>query len=118
MPSIQGEFANEAAAQKAIAVLTDAGVPKDRIRLWNIIPSSQSDSSAEEGAARGAVIGGVLGGASGLVAGAAIGTTLEGASGAEERLPDPTGVRLVVDTSPTGPDVASLLRSAGAANVR
>ena len=117
MPSLQGEFKSKAAAQAAITALTAAGVARDHIRLWNIIPDRESHHS-DAGVVGGAMVGGLLGGALGIGAGAAVGAAFSDAYGAEEHLPDPTGVRLVVDIDPVGPDIASLLRVAGAANVR
>ncbi len=116
MPSIHGEFANKAAAQKAVDALIAAGVSRQHFRLWNIIPHNENASRADN-VERGALFGGVLGGTAGFVAGAAIGGALDTDSGDGKSLPSPSGVRLVVDTGPNSPDVASLLQGAGAANV-
>ncbi len=119
MLSIQGEFANKAAAQQARALLAKAGIPEKHMRIWNIIPASEhgqsgGTGSTGNGSARGAVIGGALAGAHGLVIGAAIGDAYDEDS---NHLPEPSGVRLVVDISPGGPDVESLLSEAGATNI-
>ena len=120
MPSLQAEFESEAAARRAMTSLTNAGVPEARMRLWNILPSREPHRSDEGATVRGAAIGGLLGGVLGLAAGAAAGAALDSSgstSGREASVPAPCGVRLVVDTDPTGPDVACLLGAAGAANV-
>lgn len=118
MPALQGEFNNKTAARNAMTALADAGVSANRMRLWNILPPSpHAPIESNIASARGAVVGGLLGGAPGLVAGAAFGAALHSADDDEESLPDPTGVRLVVDTEPTDPDVAALLHTAGAVNV-
>ncbi len=114
MLSIQGEFPNKAAAQQARATLAKAGVPENHMRLWNIIPASEHGQSGGDSTARGAVIGGALAGTHGLVVGAAIGAAYDDDS---PHLPEPSGVKLVVDMSPGGPDVESLLREVGAANI-
>lgn len=117
MASLQGDFENKAEAQRARASLIEAGVPEDRIRLWNILPEGEAPRSGQGGAVRGAVVGGLLGGVPGLAAGAAIGAGLDEGSGGKAPPPEPSGVRLVVDVDPGGPDVAALLRAAGAAGV-
>lgn len=117
MISVQGEFANRAAARRAVAALVEAGIPEDRIRLWNILPTGESPPAREDSAIRGAGIGGLLGGVPGLAAGAALGAARDSDTDASRRLPEPSGVRIVVDTDAAGPDAASLLRAAGAANV-
>jgi hypothetical protein len=114
MSSIQGEFANKADAEQARAALAKAGVAEEHMRIWNIIPASGGGQSRGDGAARGAAIGGALAGMHGLLIGAALGDTYDDDS---PRLPEPSGMRLVVDMSPGGPDVESLLREAGAANI-
>jgi hypothetical protein len=117
MPSIQGEFVSKAVAQRARDSLANAGVPTEHMRLWNIIPAQATGHSGGDGAARGALIGGALGGAPGVAIGAALGEAWDNDSGGGTSLPQPSGVRLVVDIVPGGPDVRSLLHSAGAANI-
>jgi hypothetical protein len=114
MLSIQGEFASKAAAQQARSLLAKAGIPEKHMRMWNIIPASERGQSGGDGPARGAVSGGALAGAHGLVIGATLGAAYDDDS---NHLPEPSGVRLVVDISPGGPDIESLLREAGAANI-
>ena len=115
MLSIQGEFASKAAAQQARTLLAKAGIPEEHMRIWNIIPASQHGQSGGDGTARGAVIGGALGGAHGLVIGAAISAVYDNDS---NHLPEPSGVRLVVDISPGRPDAEMLLHEAGAVNIQ
>jgi hypothetical protein len=54
----------------------------------------------------------------GYVAGAALGGVLDTLSRESPHLPDPTGVRIVVQVSPSCSDPAAILRCLGAANVR
>jgi hypothetical protein len=113
MAKIQGEFSNKDAAQQAVALLIKAGVDENHIRLWNIIPD-QGRRSSDSGTVGGAVIGGVVAGPVGLATGAALGSTLD----EEAPMAEPSGVRLVVDIVPGGPDVVDLLQEAGAKNAQ
>jgi hypothetical protein len=117
MSSIQGEFANKAAAQKAMTSLADSGVATEHMRIWNIIPTQNHGYSNGDSAARGTLIGGALGGAPGLAIGAVLGGVLDNDSGESSHLPESSGVRLVVDIVPNSPNIASLLQQAGAANI-
>jgi hypothetical protein len=123
MNGIQGEFRDEAAARRATAALKAAGVRDERVRVWNILPDEGGrrgqDEAAANAAARGALIGGVLGGVAGSVIGGALGAARAGDDAhAGPGLPAPAGVRVVVDATAAGPDIAALLEAAGAVNVR
>ena len=115
MTTVQGDFTNSERAGQAKAALTQIGIAANHIRVWNIIPDSGAGQTDRNATATGAVLGGVLGGGAGLVAGAAIGATLEG--GSDAPLPDPSGVRVVVDVSGNEAQVEANLRASGAANV-
>ena len=118
MATAQGDFANGNAAGQAKTELMQAGVAETRIRVWNILPFDDEPTRSGGGATTtGALYGGVLGGGGGLVAGAAIGSVLDGGYEEEKHLPEPSGVRIVVDVTGDAPQIEELLRSSGAANV-
>lgn len=117
MGTIQGEFATADAARRAVQGLKAAGIPAQHIRVWNIIPEGVPSRPGSYATRTGALAGGLLGGIRGYFAGAAVGGVLDSAAADGPHLPDPTGVRVVVDTSPTEPDPAAILRRLGAANV-
>ena len=118
MATVQGDFTNKAAAEHAKETLTQAGIAEGRIRIWNIIPGSDGGNGGGNAALTGAAVGGFLGGAPGLVAGAGIGTVLSGGYDSGPPLPDPSGVRVVVDTAADAEQIQDLLNSAGAAHVQ
>lgn len=129
MSVIQGDFDSAEAAEHAIALLEESGIPAERIRRWSILPpglsSTSGDESAVSGAARGAMVGGLLGGLvagapgfaagaiGGMTRGAAAGSARESATG-DAPSPDPAGVRVAVDVRDGDPNVADILRKAGA----
>jgi hypothetical protein len=117
MPKIQGDFEWEAAGQRAIEALVASGVPRNHIRVWNLIPDANPTVSGGTGVATGAVTGFVVGGAPGLAIGAIIGAALD--SGGEDgpRLPPPVGVRVVVDLPDGLADAKEILASCGAGNL-
>ena len=118
MSTTQGEFATRDQAQRAIDALKAAGVSATHVRQWNIIPPAPPEpANGSGGAARaGAVTGALLGGLSGAVLGGVVGRALGGGN-AERHMPDPTGVRVIVELVAGGPDAAAILRAHGASNV-
>lgn len=117
MASIQGEFATRDLAQGALNALEAAGVPRDQIRIWNIIPESTPARPSGGATTAGALTGAYLGGVGGLLLGAAVGSAVGSATAPAASLPSASGVRLVVSSAPSGVDVAALLRQHGAVNV-
>lgn len=116
MTKVQGEFAFAAEGHKAVEALIAAGVPRERIRVWNVIPDASSAQLSGSATLGGAITGLVLGGVPGLAAGAAIGSVFD--SGSEDRrLPLPSGVRVVVDVPDSDGAVRDILTSCGAANI-
>lgn len=115
MSKIEGEFSSKQAARGALEALKAAGIQDGHVKVWNIIPESPKQAPAPVSNS-GAVTGVLLGGFTGLALGAAI-DRLRAPYGHEHHIPDPTGVRVVVEGS-TGIDVAEILLKNGAANVR
>ena len=117
MTSVQGEFASAAQAAKAVEALKAAGAPADSIRQWNIVGPAVAAEPGTSARTAGAVAGGLTAGLPGALAGAAAGGVLDAVTAEGPHLPEPSGVRVVVDVSPACPDPGEILRSHGAANV-
>jgi len=117
MSSVQGEFATAGEAEKAVEALKAAGAPADTIRQWNIVGAAVSAAPGTHARDVGAVVGGITGGLPGYLAGSAAGGVLDAATAEGPHLPEPSGVRIVVDVSPACPDPGEILRAHGAANV-
>ncbi len=115
MTTVQGDFTSSDKAGQAKTALTQSGIAANHIRVWNIIPNNDAGRSGSNYTATGAVLGGVVGGGGGLVAGAAIGATLGGDD--DTHLPEPSGVRVVVDANGNEEQISASLRASGAANV-
>lgn len=118
MATVTGEFPAAAQAERAVAALKAAGARAEAIRVWNIIPAGKPPERGSSARAAGALAGALLGGVRGYVAGKALGSVLDQALAEAPPLPDATGVRIVVEVSPSCPDPASVLRGFGATNVR
>lgn len=118
MTKVQGDFGSEAAGQRAVEALAASGVARDRIRVWNLIPDGNPASSGGTAVAGGAVTGFVLGGVPGLAAGVVIGGALDGGEEEGHHLPEPAGVRVVVDLLDGDDDARDILASCGAGNLR
>ena len=118
MKKVQGDFGSEAAGLRAVEALTDSGVARDCIRVWNLIPEGNATLSNGSAVAGSAVTGLVLGGLPGLAVGAAIGATLDAGADDGPHLPPPAGVRIVVDLADGKNDARDILDSCGAVNLR
>lgn len=118
MGTLQGDFASPDAAERAIDALKKAGVEPARIRKWNVIPPRPP---AEGGApsssvVRSAATGYFVGGLAGAAVGAALGAARGGAS--ERPMPEPSGVRLVIELDGPSDELERVLRDCGAVGVR
>jgi hypothetical protein len=140
MVKVQADFATREAAEHACEALLAAGIPPDRVRIWNVIPDSgpwqRPFPSREEaaGAALGGTAGfltgglagaddaedafGLSGAAGGLVAGAIGGGWIGGGFSEGPRIPEPAGARLVAEVGPSDPDVEAVLQASGARAIR
>lgn len=118
MATVQGEFATTFQAEAAVSSLKAAGAAAADIRVWNVIPAAVPSTPGTCAAKAGGLYGALLGGVRGYVAGAALGGVLDSLSSESPHLPDPTGVRIVVEISPSCSDPAAILRQLGAVNVR
>jgi hypothetical protein len=101
-----------------VEALVASGAPRNRIRIWNLIPEGHPGPSGGSAAAGGAAVGYVLGGIRGLAAGALIGGAL--GAGAEDgaRLPESSGVRVVVEVPGGEREALETLASCGGTNLR
>ena len=118
MATIQGEFLTSSEAARAIEALRAAGIPPERIRKWNIIPEQPQAMPRPSSVGRTAAVGYVLGGVAGAALGATLGAARDAVSYPHVALPDPVGVRVVVDVSASGPDARQILLDSGARNIR
>ena len=117
MSTIRGRFASREAAAPALAALVAAGVSKDQIRVWNVLPPAGGEPRSGARTA-GAITGGLLGGVGGLVVGAVVGDLVDAAGGqASAPAPRGGGVRVVVEVPAGGPDAAGILEAHGATGV-
>lgn len=114
----QGEFGDARAADAAVEELVQAGVARGAIHKWNIIPEREPVRDTLTNMGRGAKAGLVLGGLTGAAIGATLGAGIDAATAKHEPMPQPTGVRVVVDEAPAGVDVREILRRAGAVNIK
>ena len=117
MSKVQAEFGNTEAAQRAVKALKAAGVPADRIRVWNIIPEGGPARPSTGATTAGTVAGGLAGGLGGALIGRAAGRALDAMLGPERNIPEASGVRVVVDGAPEGVDVAGILHREGGVRV-
>lgn len=118
MAKVQGDFGSASAGQRAVDALAASGVPRDSIRVWNLVPEGRPARTGGSATVGGAVAGTIFGGAQGLVGGALIGAALDESADEGPRLPSPAGVRVVVDDDPEGSQEArDILTSCGAANI-
>jgi hypothetical protein len=114
----QGEFSDAAAGKAAVEALVAAGVARDKIHTWNIIPESAPEAGGPSRAARGAKVGFIVGGVTGAAIGGTVGAGLDAMTDNHVPMPQPRGVRVVVDEAPASVDVREVLRKAGAVNVQ
>jgi hypothetical protein len=118
MTTAQGEFATESDAARAVEALVSAGVPAARIRKWNIIPERPASAPRASSVGRSTAVGYLLGGVGGAALGATLGAAKDAMSATQPPMPDPSGVRVVVETAGAEPDVRKILLECGAANIR
>lgn len=118
MATLQGDFTDAESAEQAKSALMQAGIAASRVRTWNILDGGGSNQRGGSAIPAGAVLGGAVAGSAGLVAGAGIGALLDEGNDDGTHLPDPSGVRVVVDSAEDEQQIEEILRSAGAANVQ
>lgn len=118
MAKIQGDFQSEAIGHAAVEALTASGIPRDRIRIWNLIPDGGPSRTVGSSLPGAAATGLVLGGLPGLAAGAAIGSVFDAGNDDGPHLPLPSGVSVVVDTADGDGNARETLKAHGATNIR